>query len=166
MLVSSAPYCPLIKSGNEMELGTPQNDLFLFDSHFNTKPDKKNIKLFLPIVFAYDYSSNSVLYFYKNGDNLMSYNGSEIVQLLNRKQNHLDNNLAINYCFTDKSGNKWICTSAGVWKVSIQKNKFTHYFSASQLPQIAEGKRSIILNELKTYICAFKINKCTCFSLC
>ncbi len=59
------------------------------------------------------------------------YNG-EFIKILDSQQVEDFSNITLNESFKDGLGNIWICTSVGVYKIKIQKNTFTIYFSKEQ----------------------------------
>jgi two-component sensor histidine kinase len=41
-------------------------------------------------------------------------------------------NMTVYRNFIDRLGNRWICTSLGIFQIKIEKNRFQHYFSKAQ----------------------------------
>lgn len=123
-------YCPLLYKGDTLILFTRKHTIIKMINNSVLIADKNNSHPDFTIINAYDYSSKGVLF--TNADYLSYYNGDEIINLINRKTNSIGNNVEVYVCFTDRSDNKWICTTAGLWKVKVAKNKFVHYFSSSQ----------------------------------
>lgn len=64
-------------------------------------------------------------------------------------------------CFADRCGNDWICTSSGLLKVTIGKNKFTHHFTGRQIPTFQKNQvRGIYVDDSLNVYAAVWLNLC------
>ncbi len=77
---------------------------------------------------------NNFYYFFNNQSQSLQFtDGYGTYTLLDSSIWKSYGNPNINNTFEDKFGNIWVCSSAGLWKISIKKNKFNHYCTSEQL---------------------------------
>ncbi len=144
---------PMLKKNNGVmfyKVGkkiTDPSTTFIFNGKGEMAAEDMKLPRSISHNMKYDYSSNRMLF--NQNDTVSLCDGTNYFYLLNKKENNLPENFLINDNFTDYSGNLWIISSAGVWKVSIKKNNFIHYFSAKQTKDKANGFN----NQVRGIIC-------------
>lgn len=133
--------CGSISPNNEAILTKESyEDIFLgFDKAYSNGKVEKDIKLPLPYsanienwVFTPSYNTREMVA-YSPLRGLFLYDHKGAYKLMAPEA--LGNSGLFNaHCFfTDKQGNRWICTSTGIVRVKLDKNRFQHYFTKKQI---------------------------------
>lgn len=79
---------------------------------------------------------------------LMLWENDQTKELINASTWASYGTPTINQCFSDQLGNDWLCTSAGLWRIRISKNKFIHHFTGEQIKSIDKNQaRGIFADE-------------------
>ena len=100
----------------------------------------------------YDPKTNSAV-IYSIGKGVYFYN-KRVTLLSDDIENIKDNSLSIYYYFSDGQGRIWLCTSDGVLMFEIKQNKFTHFFSKSNMvvSKFAGNQARGIIEDKRGYI--------------
>ncbi|MEO6915185.1 MAG: two-component regulator propeller domain-containing protein, partial [Chitinophagaceae bacterium] len=92
-----------------------------------------------------DYSQSLV---YKARDGLYLYDGNTLKRLMLPEELKIASGYGLYSYFIDRQKNIWICTAAGLLKIKQENNRFTHYFTKSQLKDSSDNQvRGIFADE-------------------
>ena len=74
--------------------------------------------------------SSCIIYGPKDG--IILFRGQESISLLPPEAMPAIGSIFVSQSFVDARGIRWLCTSTGILKISLVKNRFTHYFARDQ----------------------------------
>ncbi|MBE7173009.1 MAG: hypothetical protein INR73_20700 [Williamsia sp.] len=77
-------------------------------------------------------ANHSSSMFYDASDALYLWNRDAFLKVISKSELKSFENLFMYELVSDNFGNRWLCTSIGVVKLKIEKNRFVHYFTSEQ----------------------------------